>query len=453
MNLKEEITSFIGGLRGDSRSAKVKKNILGSFGVKGVSIIISLILVPLTIGYVSSELYGIWLTLVTIISWAHLFDLGFGSGVRNKIAESIALGDWDKARKYISTAYFYFSLIFIPLSIVLFFICPQINWVSLLNISPDYQDLIIYVMRIIIVFFCLTMILKIQNTVLRAFQLNALGSAFSTLGQVLVLIVTFILTKTTSPSLVYLAYAISACPVIVELICTCWLFGYKYKKLIPSFKYIDTSLVSDVLTVGLKFFIIQIAVLVLYQTMNIIISHVAGPESVTEYNVVYKYISLPMMATSMMTDPFWSAFTDAYALKDFGWMQRSYRKLLQVFGLAVIAVSLLVIFHPIAFKLWLGDKVDIHISMVLIVASYVLIMIWQSIHSALINGTGKIKLSVYCSLIMAIVNIPLALSLGKMMGAQGVVLSVGALNLAVAGLNFIQLKKLINNTAQGIWCK
>ena len=78
INIKDKIYSYIGELKGDSRSAKVKKNILGSFVVKGISILVSLILVPLTIGYVSSELYGIWLTLASVISWVALFDLGFG---------------------------------------------------------------------------------------------------------------------------------------------------------------------------------------------------------------------------------------------------------------------------------------------------------------------------------------------------------------------------------------
>lgn len=452
-SLKEKIQDQIGGLKGTSRSAKVKKNILGSFGVKGISIIISLILVPLTIGYVSSELYGIWLTLVSVISWVHLFDLGFGNGVRNKIAESIALGNWGKARQYVSTAYFYFAALFIPIAFLFFFVCPYINWGSLLNVNPKYEELIIQVMRIVIIFFCASLVVNIQNTVLRSLQLNALGSAFGALGQVLVLIVTFILTITTEPSLVYLALVISGCPIIVNLICSFWLFGYKYKQLRPSVKFIDTSLVKDVLNLGLKFFVIQIAVLVLYQTMNIIISHVAGPEAVTEYNVVYKYMSIPMMASSMMVDPFWSAFTEAYAIRDYGWMQRSYKKLLRIYLLAVLVEVVLASVYPVAFKLWLGDKVIIHPTMIIVVSAYVIVMIWQNIHSALINGMGKIKLSVICAFAIAIINIPLALFLGGLMGAQGVVISVGGLNLAVAWLNYIQVRKLIYNRASGIWAK
>lgn len=451
--LDTQIKEFIVGLHGSSRSAKVKKNILGSFGVKGISIIISLILVPLTIGYISSELYGIWLTLVTVISWAHLFDFGFGNGVRNKLAESIAHNDWQKARKYVSTAYFYFILVFIPICIIVFFICPYISWTQLLNVDTTYQELIVQVMRIVIISFSISMIVNIQNTVLRALQLNALASFFGTLGQILVLLVTFILTLTTEPSLIYLALVVSGCPIIINLICSFWLYGHKYKQLAPSYHSIDTKLVHDVLNLGLKFFVIQIAFLILYQTMNVIISHVSGPESVTEYNVVYQYISFPMLATSMVVEPFWSAFTDAYTVKDFGWMQRAYKKLLKMYLYAVLAVLLLAALYPIAFRLWLGDKVSVHFNMVAVVACYVLVMIWNSIHSPLKNGTGCIKISLYCSIVMSVINIPLALFLGNIFGAQGVVMSVGFLNLLTAGISYIQVNKLVTNTAKGIWSK
>ena len=440
-------------LKGDSRSAKVRKNIFGSFFVKGFSICVSLILVPLTIGYVSSELYGIWLTLATIISWVALFDLGFGNGLRNKVAACIALGDWKKARSYVSTAYAYFAIAFIPLSLIIYIGCPFINWCSFLNIDSEYQGLLVSVMRIVIIFFSLSMIVKIQSTVLQALQMNALSSGIDAIGQLLVLIVTYILTLTTRPSLVYLAYAISASPLVINLFASTWLYGHKYKQLRPSFKLIDKTLVKDILNLGLNFFVIQIAVLVLYQTINIIISNVAGPESVTEYNVVYKYISIPLMATSIIVAPFWSAFTDAYTIGDYTWMKRAYSKLLRVFFIMAAVVVLLVVFYPIAFKYWLGDKVEIHLVMVLVVAAYVLILMWNTLHSALINGTGLIRISLITSLFCTIINIPLALWLGHLYGAIGVVSSVSILNFLTASFAYIQINKIINNRAYGIWNK
>ena len=439
--------------KGNTRTVKVKKNIVGSFFVKGFSIIVSLILVPLTIGYVSSELYGIWLTLATIISWASLFDLGFGNGLKNKVAACVALGDWEKAQRYVSTAYAYFSLIFIPLSIIIYFVCPLFDWCSILNIDIKYKELLIAVMRIVIVFFSLSMIIRIQSTILQALQMNAISAAFEALGQFLVLIVTYILTITTKPSLVYLAYAISASPLVIYLVGSLWLYGYKFKQLCPSMKLIDGTLVKDILNLGLKFFVIQVAFLVLFQTINIIISNVSGPEAVTEYNVVYKYISVPLLATTIIIAPFWSAFTDAFTMKDYEWMRRAYLKLIRLFVFAILVVLLLVLLYPVAFRIWLGDKVSTNYYMVITVAIYVIVMIWNNIHAALINGTGIIKISVIISVFSAVINIPLALWLGHIYGVIGVIASVVSINLISSIFSYIQINKIIKGTAKGIWMK
>ena len=68
----------------DQRTNIVKKNIIASLFIKGCSILISLLLVPITLGYVSSELYGIWLTLSSIMLWLNFFDVGFTLGLKNK---------------------------------------------------------------------------------------------------------------------------------------------------------------------------------------------------------------------------------------------------------------------------------------------------------------------------------------------------------------------------------
>lgn len=69
--------------QGDARSVTVKKNIIFSFFLKGVGILTSLLLVPLTIGYVSPELY--WCLVDSII----YFNLGrlYGSRLFTRLKE------------------------------------------------------------------------------------------------------------------------------------------------------------------------------------------------------------------------------------------------------------------------------------------------------------------------------------------------------------------------------
>lgn len=64
-----KVLSFINS--GNQRSQLAKKNILASFVNKGVAIIISLMLVPVTIGYLISEQYGILLILSYRLLYNH----------------------------------------------------------------------------------------------------------------------------------------------------------------------------------------------------------------------------------------------------------------------------------------------------------------------------------------------------------------------------------------------
>lgn len=59
--------------KGHERTVKAKKNIVLSFMIKGISIVIGFVFVPLILGYLDPERYGIWLTLSSIVTWFTFF--------------------------------------------------------------------------------------------------------------------------------------------------------------------------------------------------------------------------------------------------------------------------------------------------------------------------------------------------------------------------------------------
>lgn len=69
-------------IKGAQRSVKVKKNIIAMIGIKGISLGISLLYVPLLLHSMNSINYGIWLTLTSIVSWVAMCDIGLGNGLR-----------------------------------------------------------------------------------------------------------------------------------------------------------------------------------------------------------------------------------------------------------------------------------------------------------------------------------------------------------------------------------
>ena len=66
---------------------------------------ISYISIPLTLSYLQDERYGVWQTILTVISWASLSNFGIGNGLRNKVTQSITEKKYDKLKSYITSAH------------------------------------------------------------------------------------------------------------------------------------------------------------------------------------------------------------------------------------------------------------------------------------------------------------------------------------------------------------
>lgn len=73
-------------------------------------------------------------------------------------------------------------------------------------------------------------------------------------------------------------------------------------------------------------------------------------------------------------------------------MKNVYDKLKLMFYISTLLIIIMVLVHPIIFSFWLGDKVAIHLSMIIVIAIYVVIGLWGSIHTTIQNGTGKVYL-------------------------------------------------------------
>jgi len=172
--IKSKFYSFFS--EGHSRTILAKKNIAISFLIKGGSILIGLVLVPMTINYVSPKEYGIWLTLSSIISWLSFFDMGLGNGLKNKLAESNALQQNKQSKIYVSTTYAILSIISVLLFLMFLCINPFLNWELILNI-PNYKGESLNVVAIAVVgLFCTSFVIQLINTILMANHKTAISS-------------------------------------------------------------------------------------------------------------------------------------------------------------------------------------------------------------------------------------------------------------------------------------
>lgn len=399
-------------LKGEERSIEAKKNIMASFLIKGCSIAISLILVPLALNYVNPSQYGIWLTLSSMVAWMAFFDIGFTQGLRNKFTEAKAKGDLQLARIYVSTTYYYIGIIFIIIWVILLVANHFVNWAELLNLPAEQEREVSMLAIIILSYFSFQFVFRIINTILIADQKPAKASFLDMLGQLISLVIIFLLTRLTKGSLIYLGLAYSIAPVLVLIIANILFFKTQYRVFAPTIKLAKREYAKDIMTLGIKFFVLQIANVVQYQTASFLIAHYFDTTQVTSYNIAYKYFSVLQMVFMIAISPLWSGTTDAYNSGDIEWIKKVVRKYLIFLVPFILGGAIMLIFAKQIYDLWLGkDVVEISFYISLLCYLYFSTGMFASIFVAVLNGIGALKIQFYSSIFTSIMYLIIVLLL------------------------------------------
>lgn len=453
MSIINSIKSFTTG--GDERTKKMKRNSLSMLIVKGLSVLISLAYVPLMLKYVDRSDYGILLTLTSIVHWVGMLDVGLGNGLRNSLTKYLAEHDYNKAKESVSSCYAALALYVSVIIVIFVCVAPFLSWQSILNAPNNPQSELLGLAIVVFVSFCVQFVINLLTSILYACQIPAYTSYIMLTTQAVNFVLVWIMIRFFGmTSILEIGSVTCLVPPIVLLFYTFILFRKKLAHIAPSFKRIHLKSVSRILSLGIKFFVLQIITIVLFQANNIIITQTVGPEAVVTYNVAYKYIGMILIVFNIINAPVWSAVTDAYVRGDFDWMKRTLVYLRKMFFILLAVGILMTTVSPIVYKVWLGkDTIDVPITVTILVLSYCVFEILYRIYGTFINGTGKLQVQMIITSIIAIIYIPLAIFLGKAMGLEGVLVANTIVFFGNYMWSKIQCTKIINHTATGIWDK
>ena len=455
--LKSRYANILGLITsGHERSVKAKKNILASLIIKGCSMAVSLLLVPITIHYINPSRYGIWLTISSIVAWFSFFDIGLTQGLRNKFAEAKAKGEDNLAQILVSTTYAILAIVFSSVWIVFLIINHFLNWAKILNISDSMQSEISILAVIVFTFFCVQFVLRIITTLLVADQQPAKSSVLDLLGQILSLVFISILVITTKGSLVKLGIALCISPLLVLIGANLFFFKGSFKKYRPSFSTIKFSYAKGLFNLGVIFFIIQAAGIIQYETANIIIARKFGTLEVTSYNIVYKYFGVLNMIFMIFITPFWSASTEAFQKNDIQWIKNGIRKYNQLnIGMFLVG-CLMLIFSELMYRLWLGEgKVTISFSLSLWGFLFFNVSMFASKYVNFLNGINALRIQFWATLFSPLIYIVIALVLIRYynMGVYSLFIASIIANFNGYLLAPLQYYQIIIKNKKGIWIK
>ena len=390
-SIKSLSKRFLGS---DARSTAANKNSVVIFICKGISMLIGFFLLPLTVGFVNSETYGIWVTISSMASWLSVFDIGMGNGLKNKFVACRARGDDEMAQKYVSTTYAMLCLIFIPLLCLFLLANPFINWNRILNVTTVENLNLVF--AIVVAYVCINFIFSTINIILTADQRPGDSSVRQLIQQVLTFLTILVMTKVTEGSLLKLCIALCIIPLVVIIFFNVTLFSGRYKSVRPRLQSIDKSLVKDLLNLSLKFFYLQSVAMVLFHFTSFIIIHYYGAEEVTLYNVAHKYFFIPNAFFTAISTPIWASVADALNKNDYKWIQAAMKRYTVILGMFVAGECLMLALAQPVYHVWMGDKIghiDFLISFLCMASACVTMSNTVYVHA--LCGAGALKMQMF----------------------------------------------------------
>ena len=174
---------------------RIVQNIRVGLICKPFSVLLNLMIFPLTIKFFSQETYGIWVTIFSFVSWINLFDIGIGNGLKNKLTQSLVNEDYKRSREYIATTYIFLIIISTFIFLIFFFISYLIQWDKIFNVKILDSNYIREIIVINIFFICVSFILKTSENIYYSLHKTSFIAGFQLSNQLLNFLILIIITR------------------------------------------------------------------------------------------------------------------------------------------------------------------------------------------------------------------------------------------------------------------
>lgn len=394
-------------VKGNDRSKVVKMNIILSFAMKAMGIGLSFLTLPLTVHYLTNIEYGVWVTLFSIMNWINVLDIGIGLGMRNKLAEAVAIDDKYSIRMYMATGFFSMAAIGVTLLIIFLLGIHDVPMQRVFNTDAISETELFNATLCTGIFIIVSFVLGLITQVYYAYQRAAMNGAMSVLQGTIMLISVYALTKSGTHSLVYFVFAFGISMLLSKLIFITIFFA-KHADTMPRWSNVRWDKLKSITSMGIQFFIIQICTIFGFGFSDVLITQLVGPEFVRTYDVIFKIFNVSVMVQGLILTPLWSAYTEAYAQHDFRWIKTIFKKTIKITAFIIVCMLIVSIFIDNLIYLWLHLYFEYSIWLIIGMIIYHSISLLAGCFCMVLNGIGRLRLQMYAWIVSAGLVIPVS---------------------------------------------
>src|SRR4051794_5371419 len=408
--------------RSKERFRRASLSAVTSFGSKGIALLTTAISVPLTLGYLGSERFGVWMTLSAIVALLGFTDLGLGNSLLNGVAHAAGREDRPLIRTNVSNGLAMLLGVAAGFGVLFAVAYRFIPWDGIFNVqSTAAIDEAGPAAAALVLCFLVSMPASAYPQVRLGLQQGYGNSGFVAAGNIAAVGLVFAAIQL-QLGLPWLVLAVGGAPVVATLVNGVALL-WRAPWLRPRLHDVRRAIARTLLRVGLLFLILQLAAAVAFTSNSIIIAAMLGPSAVAEYAVVSKLFLIPAVLVSLALAPLWPAYREALSRGDIGWARRTFGRSLRL-SVAVAASSsaVLVVFGMPIISVWVGtSSVQPSFALILAVGVWTTLAAVGTALSMFLNGAQVMRFLVITAVVMATANVVLSIALTARIGISGVV--------------------------------
>lgn len=343
----------------NTQSAKLARGVVSGLLARGVAILAPIVSVPMLLGYLENDLYGLVIAVQSFTAVLVFADLGLGNGILTLLGASVGRNDFDGARRIVTAAYGGLGCV----SALLAFLATAAVASGRLPPIMRMPSSVAGASTSVIAWVCLMgfilniasgLILKIQYAAGRIAQANNLQAA----GAVSMLPILWLAIRGDSGSYVVVAVA-TWFPAITNAVITFIFFRGAGQGIRPGVRYFDWGSVRKLTGMGSAFLLLNVLMGITAGLDSYLIGAFLGVGAVAGYALPARLFAQVAQVTAMLNMPLWAAHANAAARQDAIWIQRITVRMCLISGATVALVGgILALFGNDVVQLWTKSELD-----------------------------------------------------------------------------------------------
>ncbi|WP_395703423.1 lipopolysaccharide biosynthesis protein [Aquabacterium sp.] len=339
--------------RGRRRDRRALLTAAANMAAKLVTVATSFATIPLTLHYLGSERFGLWMTISSLSALLAFADLGLGNGLLNAMAEASGRDDTLAMRRALASAAALLSGLALLLLALLLPAIHFFDWAAVFGLHEAQAVAELKpALQVFALCFALNILAGVVQRAQLGLQLGFLNGMANAAGAVLGLLAVLLVIGQ-GGGLPWLVAALLGGPLLATAASGVWLLARR-PALRPRRADVQQAVMQRLLRLGGLFLLLQITTALAYASDNLLGARFVGAAAVGDFAIAVKLFSVITILVPILLGPLWPAYAEAIARGDLAWVRRTLRRSTVLAGLLAALGSLLLLlaFAPLT-QWWL----------------------------------------------------------------------------------------------------